>query len=257
MINGLYGNAELVMAFLGALAQSGEVCTDVQAVSVTRGPCVAIAGVCVSVLVFAFVASLVIPALFVLAPFEQNLVLGILILLLGMRWLRKAILRYGGTVLPRNETEVFNKSLKSLKRSTRSNRYWFDWLGFLTAFKAAFVGGWQVVCIVIVYGCAGQVLGDAATTACVAMFLVLGIGLLYGEPLTGLPYNRFQFAVGALMSAFGTFWTAEGLGFKWPDSPLTILVLALTFWATGWIAVLRARTDHKYTTIIPFRPTIP
>jgi len=166
-------------------------------------------------------------------------------------------LRYAGTILQRDETDEFNKSLKSLRRSTRSNRSGFDWVGFLTAFKATFVGGWQVVCIVIVFGCAGQVLGDAATTACVAMFLVLGIGLLYGEPLTGVPYNRFQFAVGALMSAFGTFWTAEGLGFRWPDSPLTILVLALTFWATGWIAVLRAGTDHKYTTIIPFRPTIP
>lgn len=257
MSNAIYGNAVLVTAFLGALAKSAETWTDLLAVAVARGRLVALAGVLATAAVLAVLVSLIVSQILSLATFEQHFVLGVLLLLLGMRWLRKAILRYTGAVPNRDEKTVFHQSRKALRCSEDPMDSGFDWLGFLTVLKIIFTNGLQVICMAVALGYAGQAIASASAGAVLGASIVLASGLLLRRPLSEIPCNRLRFAVGALLSAFGTFWSAEGLGLHWPDSPVTLLVIAMTFWASGWIAIFRADYDRKYKTVITMKTSIP
>jgi uncharacterized membrane protein len=257
MSNAIYGNAVLVTAFLGSLAKSVETWTDLLAVSVARGRLAALAGVMATVAALVVVAYVIVSQIPSLAPFEQQFVLGVMLLLLGMRWLRKSILRYTGVIPNRDEKATFQKGIRALRDTDNSRESEFDWFGFLTAFKIAFIDGLQVVCTAIALGYAGQAIGPAGIGAVLGAALVLGVGLLLRRPINEVPCNRLRFAVGALLSAFGTFWTAEGLGFHWPDSPVTLLVIAMTFWAAGWAAVFRGDSDKQYRAVITIKTSIP
>jgi uncharacterized membrane protein len=116
-----------------------------------------------------------------------------------------------------------------------------DWLAGLTSFKAVFLEGLEVVFVVIAFGAAPAMLMPASIGAAAACLVVAAVGVVVHRPLTRVPENTLKFAVGAVLSGFGTFWTGEGLGVHWPGADLAVVVLAALFAAVGlvMVAVLR------------------
>jgi uncharacterized membrane protein len=176
-------------------------------------------------------------------------VIGILLLLFGMRWLRKAILRAAGIIPLRDEQIVFERESARLQPSAtvdfeaarleqpatglrgRSGRYSarLDWIAALTSFKAVLLEGLEVVFIVLAVGAGRGLLGAASVGALAACTLIVAIGFAAHRPLARLPENTLKLAVGVLLSAFGVFWIGEGLGVPWPGGDLAILGIAALF----------------------------
>src|SRR5437867_254383 len=171
-----------------------------------------------------------------------HIVVGILLLLFGMRWLRKAILRFAGIVAVHDEELIYLRELAEL-RAQGLRRHEFDWVGFLVAFKAVLLEGTEVAFIVIAFGAAGGVaLTSAVVGAIVAGILVIGLGVALQKPLTMVPENSLKFGVGAMLCSFGVFWFAEALGMTWPGDALSIPLIVVAFVGVSWLAVRILKT---------------
>ena len=167
-----------------------------------------------------------------------QLVIGVLLLLFGMRWLRKAILRAAGVIPLHDEAAAFAAGTAEL----REHRSRLDWLAALAGFKAVLVEGLEVVFIVIAVGAGRGLLLPASAGALGACALVAGAGFVLHRPLARVPENALKLAVGVMLSAFGVFWTGEGLGVAWPGADLAIVGFAALFLlvaALGAVAVRR------------------
>ena len=159
-----------------------------------------------------------------------QLVIGVLLLLFGMGWLRKAVLRAAGIIALHDENAAFAAQTANLSDATTRA---FDWLGGVMAFKAVLLEGLEVVFIVIAVGAGRGLLLPASLGALAACVVVLAIGAIVHRPLARVPENTLKFAVGVILSAFGVFWTGEGLGIAWPGADLMILVFAAAFLLAG------------------------
>jgi uncharacterized membrane protein len=228
-------------AFLGSLVEFIEALTIVIAVGTVRGWRSAMLGMSMGVLLLAVLVSLLGPALGLIPITLLQLVVGVLLLLFGMRWLRKAILRAAGTIPLHDETEAFAKETDALRGKRFAGAIGWDAIAVATAFKAVVLEGLEVVFIVIAVGSVGHMLIPASAGAAVAGILVLFLGLVLRRPLARVPENTLKFAVGILISAFGVFWVGEGLGFHWPGSDLSILGLTVGFLLISLIMVPAAR----------------
>jgi Ca2+/H+ antiporter, TMEM165/GDT1 family len=236
----------MTAAFLGSLVEAVEALTVVLAVVVVRGwrpaGLGALAGL---ILLVAIVAAL--GPLLTLVPLPLlQLAIGVLLLLFGMRWLRKAILRWVGIIPLHDETHIFASETAELRALTGRHRPRFDWLAAMTSMKAVLLEGLEVVFIVVGVGGAGRLLVPAGTGALAACLLVAGIGLIVHRPLARVPENALKFIVGVMLSAFGIFWTGEGLGVPWLGGDLAIVAFVVLFAATGLAAAAlarRARTE--------------
>jgi uncharacterized membrane protein len=164
-----------------------------------------------------------------------QLAVGILLLLFGMRWLRKAILRASGYVALHDEELAFSKETAHLQDIARQHSPHLDWLAGIVAFKAVVLEGIEVVFIVIAVGAGRGLIGPASLGALTACVLVLIIGVLVHRPLSRVPENTLKFGVGVMLSSFGVFWTGEGIGVAWPAGDLMLLGFALAFLAIGMI----------------------
>src|SRR5882724_13718629 len=207
-------------AFLGALVEAEKAITIVLAIGTVRGWRPAGSGAFAGL---AFLALIVI----VLGPFLDRvplsvlqLFIGILLLLFGMRWLRKAILRAAGVLPHHDETRIFATETAALRGQARSQEKRFDWFAALACFKAVLLEGLEVVFIVIAVGAGRGLLGPASIGALAACGLIAIAGLVLRRPLARVPENTLKFAVGVMLSAFGVFWTGEGLGVAWPGADL-------------------------------------
>jgi uncharacterized membrane protein len=183
------------------------------------------------------------PLLNLVPLYVLQLAIGVLLLLFGMRWLRKAILRAAGLIPLHDEAAAFASETAELQEQARRHEQRLDWLAGLTSFKAVLLEGLEVVFIVIAVSAGRGVLGPVSAAAVAACVLVALVGLVVHRPLARVPENTLKFAVGVLLSAFGLFWTGEGLGIDWPGSDLAILVFILLFLATalGAVALLSRR----------------
>jgi uncharacterized membrane protein len=170
-----------------------------------------------------------------------QLAIGILLLLFGMRWLRKAILRSAGVIPLHDEATTFAAETAELREQARRNEARLDWLAALASFKAVLLEGLEVVFIVIALSAGRGMLIPASAGAVAACLLVAGVGLVVHRPLARVPENTLKFAVGVMLSAFGVFWTGEGLGVAWPGADLAIVGFVVLFLAVGFasVAVLR------------------
>ncbi len=231
-------------AFLASLVEFVEALTIVLAVGAVRGwrPALAGAGAAalvLTVLVLAFGPSLThwnVPAF--------KLVIGTLLLLFGLRWLRKAILRAGGALALHDEGQAFAKETDALRAQAPTAGAAFD-LGAATAsFNGVFIEGVEVVFIVLAIGAAGgsATLLPASLGAGAAALLVIGLGVAARQPLTRVPENALKMAVGVLVSAFGTFWTGEGLELQWPGGDWATIALALGYLAVAGVGVALVRS---------------
>jgi uncharacterized membrane protein len=158
---------------------------------------------------------------------------GVLLLLFGMRWLRKAVLRAAGIIALHDEQGEFAKASSHLQDQALNRRDSLVWIAGLTAFKAIVLEGIEVVFVVLAVGAGHGNLWAASLGAGVACVIVLTLGLLVHKPLATVPENLIKLAVGVMLSAFGVYWTGEGLGISWPGQDLAILVFAAMFLSVG------------------------
>ncbi|MBI1218955.1 MAG: hypothetical protein GC186_10435 [Rhodobacteraceae bacterium] len=222
-------------SFLGSFVEVVEAFTIVLAVALTRSWRPALTGSAAALAVLV-VLVLIFGPLFALIPIEVlQFVVGVLLILFGMRWLRKAILRASGYIALHDEAAAFAKETDALKRQAADKRA--DWLAGMAAFKAVLLEGVEVVFIVIAVGAAHGLTLYAGLGALAAVIVVLLIGVLVHKPLSQVPENALKFAVGLMLTAFGIFWTGEGLGAAWPGADLSLLGLLVILAVFAFAAV--------------------
>ena len=228
-------------AFLGSLVEFVEAFTIILAVGTIQGWRPAAAGTLAGLGALALLVALLGPALSHIPVTWLQLVIGTLLLLFGLRWLRKAILRYAGVIPLHDEAAAFAAEAARLqKRSTQLDRR-LDWIAGIAAFKAVLLEGLEVVFIVIAVGSVHDLLWPATLGAVAAGILVLAIGLALHRPLARVPENALKFGVGVLLSSFGIFWTGEGLGIAWPGSDGALVGFIVVFLLTSLAAIRVAR----------------
>jgi Ca2+/H+ antiporter, TMEM165/GDT1 family len=170
-----------------------------------------------------------------------QLAIGILLLLFGMGWLRKASLRAAGIIPLHDEDAIFAAEAAQLGQHARRPQTNLDWVAGITALKAVLIEGLEVVFIVIAVGAGRGLLMPASFGALAACALVLTGGVIVHRPLSRVPENTLKFGVGVMLSAFGVFWTGEGLGVAWPGQDLALLLFAALFLAAGLVGSTLAR----------------
>ncbi len=230
----------IVAAFLASLVEFVEALTIVLAVGTVRGWRSALLGAAGGAAVLALLVAALGPALGGVPLHSLQLGIGVLLLLFGMRWLRKAVLRAAGVVALHDEAGIYAEETELLRRERRATGAALDLPAALTALKAVLLEGLEVVFIVIAAGAGGRV-GPAALGAAAAGVLVVGAGVAVRHPLSRVPENLLKYAVGLLLSAFGVFWIGEGLGFPWPGEDLSLPALIAALLAVSLAAVVLAR----------------
>lgn len=224
-------------AFLASIVEFVEALTIVLAVGATRGWRSALAGAAGALAVLLAIVLLFGPLLARIPLQDVQLVVGGLLLLFGLRWLRKAILRSAGVVALHNEDEAYGKQAAALGTGWGAHRRW-DAVAMTTAFKITLLEGLEVIFIVIAVGAGGSgLLIPASLGALGALILVMALGVVLHRPLSMVPENTLKFTVGVLLSAFGTFWVGEGIGLDWPGQDWSILGLTVGFFLTAGIAI--------------------
>jgi uncharacterized membrane protein len=227
----------MTTAFLASLVEAVEALTIVLAVATVRGWRPAGLGALAGLLVLALIVVALGPLLDRVPLHLLQLAIGILLLLFGMRWLRKAILRSAGVIPLHDEATTFAAETAELREQTRRNEARLDWLAALASFKAVLLEGLEVVFIVIALSAGRGMLVPASAGAVAACLLVAGVGFVVHRPLARVPENTLKFAVGVILSAFGVFWTGEGLGVAWPGADLAIVGFAVLFLIVGLASV--------------------
>jgi uncharacterized membrane protein len=231
----------LTAAFLASLVEAVEALTIVLAVAIVRGWRPAGLGALAGLLVLAFIVALLGPILDHVPLRLLQFVIGVLLLLFGMRWLRKAILRTAGVIPLHNEEIAFATETVELREQARRNEARLNWLAAIATFKAVLLEGLEVVFIVIALGVGRGMLIPASAGAVIACLAVAVVGLIVHRPLARVPENTLKFAVGVMLSSFGVFWTGEGLGVPWPGADFAIVGFAAMFTAVSGVAVALAR----------------
>src|SRR5712692_6558680 len=224
-------------AFLGSAVESVEALTIVLAVGLTRGWRAPLYGT---------VAALVLLGLLV-AGFGQlivtrvpeltlKLIIGTLLVLFGLRWLHKAVLRSSGVVAMHDEEKAFAAAVDSLRQGQQR-----DWVGFVLALKGVFLEGLEVVFIVIAVGGTSGGFPAAIAGGILAAIVVAATGLVVRRPLARVPENTLKYGVGVILTSLGTFWAAEGMGASWPLDFVSILGLVVVYFAASRVAIALIR----------------
>ena len=228
-------------AFLASLVEVVEAFTIVLAVAMLRGWRPAALGTIAGLAVLAGIVLLLGPLLDRVPITSLQLAIGVLLLLFGMGWLRKASLRAAGVIALHDEDAIFAAEAAALTQEADRRQRSLDWAAGITALKAVLLEGLEVVFIVIAVGAGRGLLMPASLGALAACVLVLAIGAVVHRPLSRVPENLLKFGVGVMLSSFGVFWTGEGLGIAWPGQDLALLLFAVLFLGAGLIASAFAR----------------
>jgi uncharacterized membrane protein len=222
--------------FLACAVEMVEALTIVVAVGVTRGWRSAFEGVALAVVVLAALVVALGPALVHYVPISVlRLVVGGVLLVFGLQWLRKAVLRAAGLKAKHDEDEIYADQVAALAREGATPGR--DGVGFTVAFKGVFLEGLEVVVIVISLGTTAHRLGLAAAVAGVALVVVGAVGFAVARQLSNVPENALKLAVGLMLVSFGTFWGGEGVHVRWPGSDLAIPVLVAFYGVVAFVLV--------------------
>jgi uncharacterized membrane protein len=247
------GSVVLVSAvFLASAVEMVEALTIVLAVGVTKGWRSALEGAAAALGTLTALVLLLGPALVHLVPLQAlRLVVGGLLLVFGLQWLRKAILRASGLKAKHDEDAIFDEQVAELS-ATESAGNGRDSAGFVVAFKGVFLEGLEVVVVVLTLGSTSHNLGLAAAAAAAAVVVVSLAGLVVARQLSSVPENAMKMAVGLMLVSFGSFWSGEGVGVHWPGSDLAIPLLVgfygLSAWAT--VAVLKRSAAGRAAPVV-------
>jgi uncharacterized membrane protein len=235
----------IVASFLASLVECVEALTVVLAVGSVRGWRSALTGSATAIAVLLIIIAALGTALAHIPLPIVQLVVGTLLLLFGLRWLRKAILRSAGQIPLHDEQAAFQKNTEAMHRHGIRPATW-DKIAFAAAFNITMLEGTEVVFIVIAIG-AGHtgMLLPASLGAVAALLAVIALGLILHRPLARIPENTLKFIVGVLLSAFGTFWVGEGLHLEWPGADWSIpaLIAAYLVLALAIVPLCRSRAQ--------------
>lgn len=236
-------------SFLGTGVEFVEALTIVLAVGTVRGWKSALTGAITAIVVLgALVAIVGAPLVRVIQIPWVALLVGLFMLLFGIRWLRKAILRYSGLKALHNEAQSYEEELARQRRGGRV-RSGVDQLAFATTFSGTFLEGLEAIFIVITIGLSTHNMRFSILGAAIATVVVLVVGIALRSPLTRVPENTMKFVVGVMLTSFGAFWVGEGLGVNWPQKDLSLLYLIASLLLISWILVARSRNKLQSVTI--------
>lgn len=233
----------LALAVFGACAvESVEALTLVLAAGSTRGWRSAYEGAASAIVILGVLVGAVGVPLVHYVPIDViRTVVGGLLLVLGLGWLRKAILRASGHVALRDEDAIYARTVAELNAAPLREQK-RDGIGFVVAFKGVLLEGLEIVLIVLSLGVSSHHLGLAAAMAGAAAVVVTGVGVAVARQLSEVPENTLKFGVGIMLSSFGMFWIGEGVGLSWPGNDLAILVFIGGFLLLSFGLVRRMRS---------------
>jgi Ca2+/H+ antiporter, TMEM165/GDT1 family len=236
--------------FLASAVEFVEAFTIVLAMGVTRGWRSALTGTVLALVTLAGLTAVGGYALVTWFPESLlQLVVGSLLLVFGLQWLRKAILRTAGLKGVHDEEETFREETEAARLAGAESRFGLDWFGFVVSFKGVLLEGLEIVFIVIGFGASADDLPLATVGAVAGGIVVLAAGIALHRPLARVPENTMKFAVGLLLSTFGTFWALEGIGvfaagsrsIEWPGGELALPALLGVWSLLSWLAVRTLR----------------
>jgi uncharacterized membrane protein len=225
-------------AFLGSAVEATEALTIVLAVGLTRGWREPLLGTLAAVVALGVLVVLFGELIVTRVPEDAlKLLVGTLLLLFGLRWLHKAVLRSAGVVAMHDEDHAYRQTVAQLGAAAAGR----DWVGFILALKGVFLEGLEVVFIVIAVGGTGHELPIATAGGLAAAAVVTAAGVAVRRPLARVPENTLKYAVGILLTSLGTFWVAEGMGASWPLDFVSILGLVAVYFIASRLAVVLVR----------------
>jgi uncharacterized membrane protein len=232
----------VLTVFVACAVEAVEALTIVLAVGLTREWRSTLQGLFAALVVLGAVVALAGPALTLVPLAALRLVVGTVLALFGLQWLRKAILRASGHKDLHDEAAIYAREVAAAKTAARQGRRGVsDWYAFTLSFKGVLLEGLEVVFIAITFGANQKNVGLAAVGAVAAVVVVAAAGVAVRAPLARVPENAMKFAVGVMLASFGTFWGAEGAGASWPggDAALFAIVPVTALVALGYTALLR------------------
>ncbi len=240
----------ILTVFVACAVEAVEALTIVLAAGLTREWRSTFQGMGVALVVLAAVIAIAGPALTLIPLQPLRLVVGALLTVFGLQWLRKAVLRASGFKELHDETGIYARQVAAARAAGTSHRGWVnDWYAFTLSFKGVLLEGLEVVFIALTFGASQHSIGWAAVGAVTAVVVVAAVGVAVRAPLARVPENSMKFAVGVMLTSFGVFWAAQGAGAFWPghDAALLIIVPATLLAALGYVAVLRRARQAAIT----------
>jgi Ca2+/H+ antiporter, TMEM165/GDT1 family len=226
----------ILASFLASLVECVEALTVILAVGSVRGWREALSGSATAIAMLLTILAVLGKALIHIPVHIFQLALGTLLLLFGLRWLRKAILRAAGLIPLHDEQVAFSRNVEAM-RSFGGALGW-DKVAFVTCFQIAMLEGTEVVFVVVAVGVGGRgLLLPAGLGAFAALIVVTSLGIALHRPLAKVPENALKFAVGVLLSAFGAFWAGDGMGLHWPGEDWAIAGLLVAFLAIALLTI--------------------
>jgi uncharacterized membrane protein len=238
------GSALFIAVFLACLVEAVEALTIVLAAGTARDWRSAITGALTGLLVLVAVVAVLGPAISAIPLGGLRLAVGGLLLIFGLQWLRKAILRASGNKPLHDETLAYEAILTEARGASIARRPLVaDWYAFTLSFKGVMLEGVEVAFIVLTFGANQGSIPVAVLAATAAVLLVAVAGIAIRAPLSRVPENSMKFVVGVMLTAFGIFWGAEGAGAHWPGEDIALLVLipAIALYALVLVALFRRR----------------
>lgn len=232
----------LLASFLASSVEFGEALTIVLAVGTVRGFRPALKGTALAVLALALLVAILGLEVLRYVPVDVlKGVIGVLLLLFGLKWIRKAILRFSGRASLHDEAKIYERERKKLGDDEVT-----EFQATLTAFNGVLLEGLEVVVIVLTLGSVANQYPSAIAGALLGLVVVVSLGMALKGPLTLVPENVLKFVVGVMLTSFGTFWAGSALGVTWPGSDLSLLGLVIVYLALSQrlVAGLKQRGER-------------
>ena len=234
----------ILTVFVACAVEAIEALTIVLAAGLTREWRSTFAGLAAALVALAAIVAVLGPTITLLPLTALRLVVGALLAVFGLQWLRKAILRATGYKALHDEAGAYLREVAAAKSAAVTSRRGVgDWYAFTLSFKGVLLEGLEVIFIVITFGGNQRNMGAAVIGAAAAVVVVTVAGIAVRAPLAKVPENALKFAVGIMLTSFGTFWGAEGAGVSWPgnDAALLVLVPVVALVSLGYTLLLRQR----------------
>lgn len=229
-----------VSVFLACAVEAVEALTIVMAVGHSRSWRSALSGVGAATVVLVAIVAVLGAALTTLPIHALRIAVGALLLVFGLQWLRKAVLRAAGLKALHDERSAYEHELLAAREAARAAGAW-DAYSFAIAFKGVLIEGLEVALIVVTFGANQHRTGLAAIAAGLAVAVVVAAGFAVRAPLARVPENTMKFAVGVMLSSYGIFWVADGAGVNWPGGDAILFAIIPLVLALSVLAVVGVR----------------